>query len=71
MSYRLSDVVYETRSFFVLRCDKGHEVYRRGSVAATRVAFDGLGLAHAKAEADRRQAADDAEFDKRAKARVK
>jgi len=67
MSYRLSDIAYETHDFWVLSVDtKGFEVYRKGATASTRCASIGhgeapnLGLTRAKAEADRRQAAFDA-----------
>lgn len=70
MSYRLSDIKYETRNFFVLSIeDAGFAVYKNGPTASTRVASIGngpgpqLGLTRAISEAERRQTAADAEHD--------
>lgn len=68
MSYRLSDIKYETRSFFVLSVgDRGFEIYKTGPTAAVRVGRVGngelLGLKRAIQETNRRQALADAEHD--------
>lgn len=57
--YKLSDVMYETKDYWVLRIKKGYEVYREGLTHSTRCAqigFTGaIGLDKAIAEANRRQ----------------
>lgn len=60
MSCKLSDVLYETKNFFVLRVPKGYEVYKTGITHSTRCAQIGwpdseTGLNKAIAETDRRQ----------------
>ena len=62
MSYKLSDVVYETPSkrFWVLAVgDRGYEVYRVDGTHSVKVAAVGHGPRHglerAKQEADRRE----------------
>lgn len=69
--YRLSDIRYETRSFWVLDVGaKGFEVYEKSGTHSTRVSSIGhgasLGLPRAIQEADRRQVIADSEHDKRA-----
>lgn len=69
MSYRLQDVKYETRNFWVLDVGaKGFQVLRKGPTASTVVGYIGrsLGLDRAVAECDRRQVLADEEFDKAA-----
>lgn len=60
MTYKLTDVKFETHDFWVLAVGgKGYEVYRKGVTHSTRVARIGpganLGLARAIDEARRRQ----------------
>ena len=58
--YKLSDVMYETESYWVLRIKSGFEVYRNGLTHSTRCAQIGWtgdrGLQKAITEANRRQA---------------
>lgn len=72
--FRLSDIKYETRSFFVLGVgDRGFEVYEKAGTHSKRVAAIGngpapsLGFERAKAEADKRQTTADAQHDELAK----
>lgn len=59
MSYRLEDIEYETKDFWVLRDWSSYKVFRTGATHSTRVAIIGLtypnALQVAKNEADRRQ----------------
>lgn len=73
--FRLHDVVYETRSFWVLAVgDRGFEVYKSGATHSTKVAAIGhirvegqdLGLPRAIAECERRQVEEDARHDQEA-----
>jgi len=54
------NIIYETQDYFVLRTDKGFEVYKHGPTAATRVSQIGYqgqkGLDRAKLEIERRTA---------------
>lgn len=54
------NIVYETQDYFVLRTDKGFEVYKHGPTVATRVSQIGYqgqkGLDRAKLEIERRTA---------------
>jgi hypothetical protein len=56
----MSTILYQTKDFYVIRVANGFEVYRNGTVAATRCASIGngpnFGLARAIAECDKRQA---------------
>jgi hypothetical protein len=67
--YALSDIRYETRSFFVLAVPKGFEVLEKRGTHSVRVASVGngpapsLGIVRARAEANRRQALADASHD--------
>lgn len=70
MTYKVKDIVYETKTHFAIRVDKsttaktgikvtgGYEVYKIGITHATRCAIIGwngdLGLARAIAECERR-----------------
>ena len=60
MSYKLEDVVHESKGHWVLRIKDGFEVYRTGVTHSTRcsqIGFTGdVGLQKAIAECDRREA---------------
>jgi hypothetical protein len=60
MSYKESDIVYESGAHWVLRVKNGFEVYKNGVTHSTRCAIIGFkgaeGLERAKAECDRREA---------------
>jgi len=61
MSYKLSDVMYETANHFLIKVKGGYEGYRNGITHATRCAIIGWegerGLVRGKAELDRREVA--------------
>ena len=59
MSYKETDIMHETKNYFVIRVIKGYEVYKTGITHAVRCAqigFKGkVGLEKAIAECDRRK----------------
>ena len=62
MTYKLDDIVHETRNFWVLKVLTGYEVYQSGITHSTRVARIGHqtdGLQKAIDECNRRQAIKD------------
>jgi hypothetical protein len=56
---KLTDIVFESGEYWVLRVSTGFEVYRAGATSSTRCARIGYigerGIERAKAEIDRRQ----------------
>lgn len=70
LSYKLTDVVHETKNYFILKVEKKHsqfnkenpngkyicyEIYKNGITCATRCAIVGTGLENAIKECDRRE----------------
>lgn len=58
MSYKESDIMYENGDYWVLKVEKGYEVYKIGVTCSTRCAIigykDDKGLERAIAECNKR-----------------
>ena len=61
MSYKITDVMYETDNHFLLKVKGGYEGYRKGITHATRCAVIGWegekGFVRGRDELDRRESA--------------
>lgn len=56
MSYKLKDIIYETKNYWVLRTKKGFEIYKIGITYSTKCAqFGYKGKNKAIEEAKRRE----------------